>query len=313
MKKSLYLGIDVGGTFIKGAITDSDGNILVKDKAPTETQRLAECILDLSDRLTEKAQLSYSDILGMGIGIPGLVDTQRGLIVTAENLSLRGYPIVEKITQRLNMPVKLANDANVATLGEMLWGVGKNYKSAVMLTLGTGVGGGVVIDGVLFEGNLGAGAELGHTVIAVDGEPCSCGRRGCLEAYASATALIRQTKRAMQNNPSSLLWEIGSLDAVTGKTAFDYAEKCPEAKSVVDSYVRYLTHGIANFINVFRPEAIILGGGVCAQGEALLSPIREMLKGEIFAYGLSPEVDVLVASLGNDAGCLGASALLHNA
>jgi glucokinase len=178
-----------------------------------------------------------------------------------------------------------------------------------MLTLGTGVGGGIIVDGKIVEGNRGAGAELGHSVIVMGGEPCTCGRRGCLEAYASATAIIRDTKRAMMNNKSSKLWEIGSLDAVNGKTAFDYYDKDADAKAVVDAYISYLACGITDYANIFRPEAAILGGGVCAQGEVLLSPLRKILKEEIFAKDLGPEVKILVAKLGNDAGSLGAAAL----
>jgi len=312
MTNNMFYGIDVGGTFIKGAIVADGGKIVYSEKIPTDPDNLAECILQLCAILKKGANLTQKDICGMGIGLPGLVDTEKGVLLCAENLSLYNYPIKELVEKEIGIPVKIANDANAAALGEHLYGVGKNYRSSVMITLGTGVGGGIVIDGKLFEGNRGAGAEIGHTVIEFGGEKCSCGRRGCLEAYASATALIRQTKKAMTDNPKSKLWEIGSLDAVDGKTAFDFYALDADAKNVVDGYVEKLASGIANFINIFRPEAIILGGGVCAQGETLLRPIKKLLENEIFAYGLSPEVDIVIAERKNDAGALGAASLLIN-
>jgi glucokinase len=207
------------------------------------------------------------------------------------------------------LPVKIANDANVAALGETKFGCGKAYNNTVMLTLGTGVGGGIIIDGKLFEGNRSAGAELGHSVIVAGGEQCTCGRKGCLEAYASATALIRDIKRAMLADKNSKMWEIGSLDNVTGKTAFDYKDCDQSAKTVVDSYIEKLGVGITNIANEFRPEAVILGGGVCAQGDNLIKPLQEFVNKEIFAGEKGPQVKILTATLGNSAGLLGAIAL----
>ena len=178
-----------------------------------------------------------------------------------------------------------------------------------MLTLGTGVGSGIVIDGKLFEGNRSAGAELGHSVIVAGGEQCTCGRKGCLETYASATALIRDTKRAMQANKDSKMWEIGALDNVTGKTAFDYKDVDESAKQVVENYIEKLGVGITNVANEYRPEAIILGGGVCAQGDTLIKPLQEFLDREIYAGSKGPQVKLLTATLENGAGLLGAAAL----
>ena len=179
-----------------------------------------------------------------------------------------------------------------------------------MITLGTGVGGGIVIDGKLVEGNLGAGAELGHTVIVHGGAQCSCGRRGCLEAYSSATALIRDTKRAMEAHPDSKMWEIGTLDAVNGKTVFDYAPVDVYAKEVLDSYIEHLACGLINYANIFRPEVILLGGGVCAQGDNLIKPLQAIMDKEIYAGDKGPRVPILIAELENSAGLLGAAALL---
>ena len=180
-----------------------------------------------------------------------------------------------------------------------------------MLTLGTGVGGGAVLDGRLFEGNQGAGAEFGHSVIVAGdkGESCSCGRKGCLEAYASATALIRDTKRAMEAHPDSKMWEVGSLDAVNGETSFRYKDVDPYAREVVEHYVEMLGTGMCNIANVFRPEAILIGGGVSAQGDNLVKPLDAYVKEHIYAGTLGPEVKIVTAKLGNSAGLVGSAAL----
>ena len=179
-----------------------------------------------------------------------------------------------------------------------------------MLTLGTGVGGGIIANGELIEGNLSVGAELGHAVIIKDGEPCTCGRRGCLEAYASATALIRETKKAMQRDPDSLMWNVGSLDDVDGKTAFEYKDTDNAAKEVVNNYIENLATGITNYANIFRPEAVLLGGGVCAEGDNLIKPLQKIVDEQTFAGAAGPKVEVLVATLGNKAGTLGAASLI---
>ncbi len=307
------IGIDLGGTFIKGGIVDQKGNILIKDKTPTQANlgndTVVKNIARLCKELLAKANLTNDDVK-IGIGAPGIVDSEKGIVILAENLGWDNFPVAEKLHALTGMEVKLGNDANAAALGETKFGSGKAYQNTVFVTLGTGVGGGVIIDGKLFEGVRSAGAELGHTVIKVDGEKCSCGRKGCLEAYASATALIRETKRAMQKNPTSKLWEVGGLDQVTGKTAFDYYAIDKTAKKVVDIYIKMLGVGLTNFANEFRPEAILLGGGVCAQGESLINPLQKFVDKEIFAGPRGPQVKVLKATLENDAGLLGAAALV---
>ena len=266
-------------------------------------------IASLCEKLLESVNMTKNDIVGIGMGVPGMIDSEKGEVVYSNNLNWEHFLIGEETEKLTGLPVKIANDANVAALGETKFGVGKAYQNTVMLTLGTGVGGGIVIDGKLFEGNRSAGAELGHAVIVAGGEQCTCGRKGCLEAYASATALIRDTKRAMQSDKNSKMWEIGSLDNVTGKTAFDYKDSDNSAKAVVENYIEKLGVGITNLVNEFRPEAVILGGGVCAQGDNLIKPLEEYVKKEIFAGDKGPKVQILVATLGNDAGLLGAAAL----
>lgn len=312
--RKYYVGIDLGGTFIKGGIVDDLGNIIFEDKTPTESEngadRVALNIANLAKSLLQKVGLNADDVEGIGMGVPGMIDSKNGNVIYSNNLGWKDFAIGEKVGELTGLKVKIANDANVAALGEVKFGAAKEYDDAVLLTLGTGVGGGIVVGGKLIEGNKSAGAELGHSVIVANGEQCTCGRKGCLEAYASATALIRDTKRAMETHKDSRMWEIGSIEKVTGKTAFDYKTSDPYAKEVVDNYVRNLACGITNFANIFRPEAVLLGGGVCAQGDALVKPLQALVDEEIFAGTLGPKVPVLIAELENSAGLLGAAALL---
>ena len=312
--RKYYVGIDLGGTFIKGGIVDDLGNIVYQDKTPTQSEggseTVANNIANLTKKLLAAVGLDASDVVGIGMGVPGMIDSKAGNVIYSNNLCWEDFAIGETVSSLTGLPVKIANDANVAALGEVKFGVAKAYQNAILLTLGTGVGGGIVVDGKLVEGNRSAGAELGHMSIVMGGEQCTCGRKGCLEAYASATALIRDTKRAMEAHPDSKLWEIGSIDAVTGKTAFDYRETDAYAKAVVDGYIAALGAGIVNFANIFRPEVVLLGGGVCAQGDNLIKPLQAILDKEIFAGKKGPQVKILIAGLGNSAGILGAAALL---
>lgn len=315
MANRYYIGIDLGGTFIKGGIVNENGEILLCDKTPTEVEKgdhgVAENIARLALDLLSRLGLTTSDVEGLGIGSPGMIDSAKGNVIYANNLGWENFMIGEELSSMLGgIPVKIGNDANVAALGEVKFGAARNYSSAIMITLGTGVGGGIVIDGKLVEGNLGAGAELGHTVIVHGGEQCSCGRRGCFEAYSSATALIRDTRRAMEAHPDSKMWEIGTLDAVNGKTVFDYAPVDAYAKEVLDSYIEHLACGLINYANIFRPEVILLGGGVCAQGDNLIKPLQAIMDKEIYAGDKGPRVPILIAELENSAGLLGAAALL---
>ncbi|MBQ7923981.1 MAG: ROK family protein [Clostridia bacterium] len=311
--RKYYIGIDLGGTFIKGGIVDDTGRIVLQEKVPTEKEngadRVALNIANLCKTLLENVNMTASDIVGIGMGVPGMINGKTGEVVYSNNLGWEHFRIKDEIESLTGLPVKIANDANVAALGETKFGCGKAYENTVMLTLGTGVGSGIVIDGKLFEGTDSAGAEIGHTVIVAGGEKCTCGRKGCLEAYTSATALIRDTKRAMQADKVSKMWAIGGVENVTGKTAFDYKDCDNSAKTVVDGYIEKLGVGITNIANEFRPKAVILGGGVCAQGDNLIKPLQEYLDREIFAGKKGPQVKILTATLGNSAGLLGAAAL----
>ncbi|MBR1676024.1 MAG: ROK family glucokinase, partial [Clostridia bacterium] len=310
--RKYYVGIDIGGTFIKGGIIDDLGNIVISEKVPTGKN--AEIVMDsiaaLVKDLLKKTNMSASDVCGIGMGVPGMIDSKNGVVVFSNNLQWKDVKIVDGVSKRTGISVKIANDANVAALGESMFGVGNSYDDCILLTLGTGVGGGIIVGNKLVEGNRSAGAELGHMVIKYGGEKCTCGRKGCLEAYASATALIRDTKRAMLAHKDSKMWEIGDIDKVDGKTAFDYKDTDKYAREVVDNYIEMLACGISNIANIFRPHAVMLGGGVCAQGDNLIKPIQAIVNREIFAGQLGPVCPVMIAKLGNKAGILGAAALL---
>lgn len=310
-----YIGIDVGGTAIKGGIINEDGQVLTNSGLATEADKgpdvVVRNIAALVDKMLSAVGIRIAETKGIGMGVPGMVNVKKGIALFAANLGFVNYPIVEKLRAYYpSTEIQLTNDANAAALGESLYGAAKDYNTgAVMVTLGTGVGGGIVIRNALFAGNRAAGAEIGHMVIRKGGEPCTCGRRGCFEAYCSATALIRDTKRAMDKHPESKLWEIGGKDFVTGQTAFDYKDSDKVAAAVVKNYLKFLSCGLANLANVFRPEVIILGGGICNQGDDLIKPLQRMLNKELFGGRLGPMVKIVVAELGNRAGFMGAASL----
>jgi glucokinase-like ROK family protein len=310
----LYIGIDLGGTFIKGGVVTKDGDILVSGKIPTEAERgaaqVAENIASLIDKLIKDSGADRESIVGVGIGSPGMVDSAEGVVLRSYNIQFDHFPLAAEVARLTGFSVKIANDANAAALGETIFGAARGKRSVVLLTVGTGVGGGVIIDGKLFEGNRSAGGELGHMTLVSGGEECTCGRRGCLEAYASATALIRDTKRKMRERPESSMWQVGSLDAVDGATAFSRQDSDEAAREVVCEFIRHLADGILSFANVFRPEMIIIGGGISAEGEKLLAPLRSIVDKEIFAGNAGPSVELAVAALANRAGTLGAAALV---
>ena len=270
----LYLGVDLGGTNIKAALVDAEGNILNESSVPTNLPRQAEAVCDDIAALCT-ALADGVRVHGIGVGCPGTVDG--GVVRYSNNLNWHDFAMADYLQGKTGLPVRLANDANAAALGEALAGCAKGAESAVIVTLGTGVGGGVVLNGKLLTGYTGAASEPGHTVICdtPNAPLCTCGRRGCFEAYASATALIRMTRQAMDAHPESALHTVAANGTVNGRTAFDAAELGDAAaKQVVDDYIHYLAVGIANLINMFFPQVIGLSGGVANQGENLLRPLR---------------------------------------
>jgi glucokinase len=309
------IGIDLGGTNIVAGVVDKNYNIIAKAKRKTRVPRPAdEIIRDMAQaslEAVESAGLSIDDIELVGVGSPGTCNPDTGIIEYANNMKFENLPLRDKLGAILKKDVYIENDANAAALGEALAGAAKGAQSCVCITLGTGVGGGIIIDGRIYGGFNFAGAELGHTVIVVDGYPCTCGRNGCWESYASATALIRQTREAMRNNPGSAMWEVaGSLDNVDGRTAFDAMRKGnAAAKEVVDNYIKYVACGLTNVVNIFQPEILCIGGGICKEGDTLLIPLEEHIKRERYSKFSSHQTRLCVAQLGNDAGVIGAAFL----
>ena len=310
----IAIGIDIGGTSIKGAAVDSNGRVYEKFSMPFIKGEPGEItIRKLSEMVKEYiyANSLENKIVGIGIGSPGTLDVKNNIVNYANNLGWNDLHIGDIMHENLPYPIRLTNDANAAALGEAKFGAGKTYDTVIMLTLGTGVGGGIIINGKLFEGNEGKGGELGHTVIMMDGEPCTCGRKGCLEAYASATALIRDTKKAMTLNKKSLMWKISpDIDLVGGKVPFEAAQAGdPTAIKVLDNYVKYLGEGILNYCNIFRPNVVVLSGGIANAGPFLFDKLNKYVEERNYGYQATPKVEIVPAELGYDSGKIGAAAL----
>lgn len=309
-------GIDLGGTNIKAGIVDEDQKILVEDSVPTRVERpYQEIIKDMAElvkELLKKVGAAETELLGVGVGSPGTVDAVKGVVRYSNNFGWDNVPLAEELGTYFDCPISVSNDANCAALGEVKAGAARTVKNAILLTLGTGVGGGVIIDGKVFEGAHAGGAELGHTSLIFGGEPCTCGRRGCVEAYVSATGLIREAKRAAEKNARSLMHELcgGDLSNMNGKIPFDAAQQGDQAgMEVVDAYVTYLGEAIANYVNIFRPDVILLSGGVCNQKEKLTEPLTEYIKTKCFGGEKAFIPEVRCAVLGNSAGIIGAANL----
>lgn len=311
-----YIGIDIGGMSIKVGLVDENGVVLAKKKIITvkgDAQLMVDEMAKAIYSLLDEYSLTLNDIHGVGIGTPGLITSKTGVIECAYNLDWLKVPIVDMLKKQVDTKILLSNDANVAALGEVIFGAGKGFTDVVMITLGTGVGGGVVIDGKLYEGGESKGTELGHTTLVFGGEPCSCGRSGCLESYVSATALIRDTKRAMMVDKSSKMWEIAEndIEKVNGATAFSASKLGDKtAITVVENYIAYLGEGLLNFMNIFRPQAIIIGGGISGEGKYFTDMVEKYCKDRLYGFKNSPKVEILLATNGNDAGIIGAASLI---
>ena len=309
-----YIGVDLGGTNIAIGLVNEQAEIVHKASIKTNLPRPAEDMLrDISQlilRVCDEAKVSIDEVASIGVGLPGSCDCANGVLVYACNLGYENVSFKNEIHKYIDKPVYIENDANVAALAEYIK-TGKQMECFVAVTLGTGVGGGVIINGKIFSAFNGAGAELGHTVMVADGEQCSCGRKGCWEAYASATALIRQTKAEMAKCPDSIMHEMcgGDMSKVGGRTAFDAAKKGDAAgQRVVDNYIRYVAEGITNMVNIFQPEGLVIGGGVCNEGSYLLDPIVDYVAKHQYVKKLKT-TEISIAKLGNDAGIIGAAML----
>lgn len=305
------IGIDLGGTNIAVGVVDDRHQIVAEASLPAGAHRPAEQVVADMCRAVElaldKAGLTAGDCVSIGVGAPGTCDPARGVVVCAYNLNWFDVPVCAMLTKHFGLPARLSNDANCAALAEVVAGAAVDCRSMVLVTLGTGVGGGVIVDGKIVSGLGGAGGEVGHSILVLDGEPCTCGRRGCWEAYSSATALIRQARQAAAEHPESLL---AGAEEITGKTVFDAADRGDEtANAVVDRFCDYLGAGVTNIVNALAPEVILIGGGISRQGERLLAPVRRYVEKNCFGGPEGAIPIIAAARLGNDAGIIGAAAL----
>ena len=296
-----YIGIDLGGTNIKAGVVNENYEIISKATTKTLLPRPAEEICadmaKVSLEAVEQAGLTLDDIESVGIGTPGTANSATGIIEYSNNLGFLNLPVVEIMQKHINKPVYVENDANAAAYGEYVAGAAKGANDAVCITLGTGVGGGIIINGKIYSGFNFAGAEIGHTVVDPNGPECTCGRKGCFEVFSSATGLVRMTKEAMLEDKSSIMWQMNEEDGkVSARTAFNAMRAGDRAgKAVVDKYIRYLACGITNTINIFQPDILCIGGGVCNEGDPLLLPLKELVAKEVYTKNSAKNTEIVIA------------------
>ncbi len=309
----MFVGVDIGGMSIKAGVVDGSGKILSKASCECNGKlnesEIADRICDLATKVANDAGFDIRDAEGIGIGCPGSIYDEEGIVRYSCNLNLKNAPLAKDVKDRLGVEVKLGNDANCAALGETLFGAGKGCKNTVMITLGTGVGTGIVADGRLVTGNRSAGAEGGHIQLSVGGAKCGCDKRGHFEAYASATALMRMTAEAAKRHPESLLAKLAE-GGISGKTAFEAARAGDRtAKAVVNRYLTYVGMGLVSLANIFYPEKIIIGGGISNEGDAVMRPLQKYVSENVYGAEYNPKIEVVAATLRNNAGIVGAAAL----
>ena len=311
-----YIGIDIGGTNLKAGLVDKSYQIVAAKKTPlrfVSMEQMGETLVQMALDLLEENGVPREKVSSVGMGFPGPVDNKKGVVIKTVNIPIRFMPVAEMFHKHWDIPVYLGNDADCAALGEYYHFADKNVESLILVTLGTGIGTGIILNGKILSGVNGCGGEGGHIVIVHDGEACSCGRKGCWERYASANALIRQTMTAMERHKDSSMWGLvgGDLSRVDGRTAFEAMRRGdPAARSVVDQYLAYLADGLANYVNIFQPEVICLGGGVSHQSdENLLIPLQGMVREMVFGREADVHTKLTKAKLGNDAGIIGAALL----
>ena len=310
-----FIGIDFGGMSAKAGLFDAKSQMIAKDTVKTSKDDNYATTVAKMAQLVKKIcadnDVPLKSVKRVGLASPGVIDSKEGVVVRWGNYNWSDKPLAKDMQAALGVDVRVVNDANAAAYGEAVYGAGKAYKNSIFLTLGTGIGSGIILDGRLYEGVRGAGAEAGHMVLQIGGVPCGCGRKGCFEQYASASALIRDTKKAMFEAKDSLMWEMVGRDPekVDGKTAFAASkEGDAAAQTVVKNYIMYLGEGILNLVNIFRPEAVIMGGGVCNEGEYLLAPLRKYIAERLYVGVDRVPLTLNRAVLGNDAGIYGALA-----
>lgn len=310
------IGIDLGGTTMTAGLVDEEYKIIAKLTWPTSLPRpaadLEQGLADLCKELCKKNKAAWKDVKWVGIGTPGSVNSKEGSVAFNVNFGYYDWQLGTNLSKLLNVPVYVENDANAAAYGEYIAGGAKGTRDAVVITLGTGIGSGIIIDGKIYAGSNYAGAEMGHIVTVKGGRLCNCGRRGCWEKYGSARALAEDTTEAMMANPDNIMWSMvdGDIRKVGAKTAFDAMETGDElAKKVVENWIDHVATGIVDTVNIFQPQVVVIGGGVSAQGETLIAPIRKIVDAEEINRTGTGRPEIKAATLGNDAGVLGAAAL----
>lgn len=315
-----YLGIDIGGTNLSVGVVDENYKVIGRGSRRAHVPRPIEEFCDdiaaaALDAIAD-AGLTLDDFENCGIGCPGVINSKTGIVEYSNNLHYSNIPLSDMISKRLSgLKTYIDNDANAAALGEVLAGAAKGASSALVITIGTGIGGGIIVGDKIYSGCNGVAGEIGHTLLIKDGLLCTCGRQGCFETYASAVALKRQTAQAMRDNPDSLMWTIvDSPEKVSGRTSFDAMRMGDAAATaVVEQYIDYLADGITDIINVLQPEIVCLGGGVSKEGEALLAPLEKLIAQRRFCRGNVPQPRLVCALLANDAGIIGAALLPKSA
>ena len=305
------IGVDLGGTNIAVGVVDENYHIVSQSNVPTGASRpYEEVVADMIraiEMAMDEAHIRPSQCESIGVGSPGTCDSDRGVVVRAYNLGWKEVPLCRMLSEHFGIPARLSNDANCAALAEVVAGAAGGCKNLILITLGTGVGGGIIIDGKIYAGMRSAGGELGHALLVLDGEPCTCGRRGCWEAYASVTALIRQARQAAQEHPESTLNGLDPLDGYSICCAADAGDAA--AKRVVSRWCEYVAAGMTDLVNSLAPEMILVGGGISRQGEKILAPIREYVADHCFGQHEGAIPVIKGAALGNEAGIIGAAAL----
>jgi glucokinase len=316
MDKKYIAGIDLGGTTIQTVLTDEDYNIVTKYKSDTLAEEGPAAVIgrmmDAIDHVLEESNLSKKDLLGIGLGIPGLMDIEKGISLFAGNLSWENIQVLQPFKDRFQVPVYMDNDVRVNALGEWYFGAGRGVKNMVLITLGTGVGAGIIIDGKMLRGPQSAAGEVGHMIIVEDGPACTCGSRGCLEVFASATGMMRRCKELMLENRDSLLWQMceGDIDKVRTymiDKAHDQGDKV--GLQVMAETAYYLGIGLTNVVNIFNPELVVIGGGVSKAGERLLGPAREFVNKRAMVVQRQ-HYKLVAAQMLDEAGMLGACTLV---
>lgn len=312
------IGIDLGGTNIVAGVVDKDYKILAKAECKTAVPRpemeICESMAAVAKKAVEKAKISMNEIKSVGIGVPGAVNPKTGVIEYSANLFFHNWEVVKMMQTLIDKPITIENDANAAAYGEYLAGSAKGTKNAVCITLGTGVGAGIIIDGEIYSGSNYAGAEMGHMVIVYGGKECACGRKGCWETYASATGLIALTKEAILNEKPDFSYMLksinGDINKVSGLTAFNAMRAGDDTgRQVVEKYIGYLACGVTNAVNIFQPDVLCIGGGISREGETLLGPLRTLVEQERYTKHNKKQTAIVAATLGNDAGIIGAAFL----